>query len=133
MICRRSFFPFLHLDFDCLRSECQGQIFVSCKSERFDFRIMRNFLIILLSLTVICFVSLLLTFGYDEGTMRLESVGVFAEHIFLIFKYPFNFHPSGIPFFLVLALSTLLYSLVLFSGVLVINRFYLSKIKNRNV
>lgn len=49
---------------------------------------MKRYLIYTLILTSICFISFLITYGYEEGTMRNQYVGKIFSSIFQVFKFP---------------------------------------------
>ena len=74
---------------------------------------MKKYLFCFISLATLCIISLLLTYGYEEGTMRNKIVGEFFSFIFKCFKFPLsNMMPDK---FLILSLllNVLIYTIIL--------------------
>jgi len=66
-----------------------------------------SFLIML----VICFISLIVSYGYDEGTMRNALIGEFFNMILFIFKFPIVYLLPSKHFILGLFIDVVIYSL----------------------
>jgi len=68
-----------------------------------------SFLIML----VICFISLIVSYGYDEGTMRNALIGEFFNMILFIFKFPIVYLLPSKHFILGLFIDVVIYSLLI--------------------
>ena len=66
-----------------------------------------------LILLVICFVSLVVTYGYEEGTMRCALIGDFFKNILLFFKFPLAYLLPIKFFILALFLDVVIHSILI--------------------
>lgn len=74
---------------------------------------MKKYAICFMILTVMCVLSFILTYGYEEGTMRNNNVGELFTIIFYCFRFPFtNLLPTQF-FILSLLLNVFFYTIVL--------------------
>lgn len=74
---------------------------------------MKTFFIYFICLSILCFVSLAITYGYEEGTMRNKTIGECFTFIFKCFKFPLSNILSGKFFIISLLLNILIYSIIL--------------------
>jgi hypothetical protein len=66
-----------------------------------------------LILLVICFISLIVSYGYDEGTMRNALIGEFFNMILFIFKFPIVYLLPSKHFIFGLFIDVVIYSLII--------------------
>jgi len=72
-----------------------------------------KFIYSFLILLVICFISLIVSYGYDEGTMRNALIGEFFNMILFIFKFPIVYLLPSKHFILGLFIDVVIYSLLI--------------------
>ncbi len=75
---------------------------------------MKQLIVIFLLLITLCYISLAVTFGYEEGTMQNEVLGKLFTIVFQIFRFPVGtVFPSSDFFTLSLWIDSAVYALLL--------------------
>jgi len=75
---------------------------------------MKQLIVIFLLLITLCYISLAVTFGYEEGTMQNEVVGRVFSMVMEVFRFPVGTaFPSSDLFILSLWIDTLFYAFLL--------------------
>ncbi len=78
-------------------------------------------------LTVLCSLSFILTYGYEEGTMRNNNVGELFTIVFYCFRFPFtNLLPTKF-FILSLLLNVFFYTIVFMTTIKILIKSKTSK------
>ena len=74
---------------------------------------MKRILIYSILVSALCFLSFVLTYGYEEGTMGNHILGKISTFMFRVFKFPFGSILPSKYILLGLLLDVILYSTIL--------------------
>ncbi len=80
---------------------------------------MKRNIIILLLLSITCFVSFVFAAAYDDGTIRMKYLGLFFSNVFKLFKFPFFMERL---FLFSLAVNVIFYCIVINLLIKLINK-----------